>query len=91
MKYLLKKGDIVESKAGHDIGRIYVVAEVLAEKDEGFVLLADGEYRALDKKKRKRDKHLRYLASAELPDKIKITDVKKVIKDYKLRIKKETD
>ena len=88
MKYTLKKGDIVESKAGHDEGRIYVVVDAL---EDGFVNLADGEYRPLDKKKRKRGKHLRYLASAELPEKIKITDVKSVIKNYKLKIKKRVD
>ena len=79
MKLQLKIGDIVESKAGHDTGRIYVVLEVI---DEDFVLAADGEYRKLKNKKKKRQKHLRFIKSACLPDKPKITDIKLIIKNY---------
>jgi|GEM_PF-546192 len=81
LKYQLKKGDIVISKAGHDAGRIYVVIEVDAVNTD-FVYLADGKYRDLKNKKLKRDKHLRYLATINLPDKPKITDIKLAIKNY---------
>jgi hypothetical protein len=58
----LASGFIVESKAGHDLGRIYLVLRV-----EGcFAWLADGTYRSLEKPKRKRVKHLRPLA--QLPE-----------------------
>ena len=80
MREQFKKGNIVASKAGHDIGRIYVITDLL---DNGFVYIADGKYRSLKNKKLKRDKHLRYLSNYDLPDKPKETDIKLAIKNYK--------
>ncbi|MCL2556195.1 MAG: 50S ribosomal protein L14 [Firmicutes bacterium] len=79
MKQVFKKGDIVASMAGHDEGRIYIVVEY-AQTD--FVYLADGRYRTLKNKKLKRNKHLKYLSTIDLPDKLKETDIKLAIKNY---------
>jgi len=83
LKYELKKGDIVASMAGHDEGRVYVVVETLLD---GYVSLIDGEYRSLKNPKRKKDRHLKYLSNTDLPDKIKITDIKLAIKNYKREV-----
>lgn len=46
--------DIVESLAGHDKGRWYLVLE----NRDGYVLLADGKIRTLQNPKRKKRKHV---------------------------------
>ncbi|MDD2534015.1 MAG: KOW domain-containing RNA-binding protein [Eubacteriales bacterium] len=58
----LRPGQIVLSKAGHDQNRVYLILEV----DANFAVCVDGEYRPIDKPKRKRVSHLRPLG--ELPD-----------------------
>ena len=54
-KIPLKTGRIVRSRAGRDGGRLFVV---IAEVDEDFVLVADGDLRKIDRPKKKRRKHL---------------------------------
>ena len=48
-------GRIVESKAGRDAGKLFVVVELV---DEQYVLIADGKYHKLDHPKKKKYKHL---------------------------------
>ncbi|MTI71173.1 MAG: hypothetical protein FH751_13065 [Firmicutes bacterium] len=62
-------GQIVKSKAGRDRGRIFIVMDII---DDKFVMIADGDYRKLDNKKKKKIKHL--------------VIYKKVIKEIKDRI-----
>jgi ribosomal protein L14E/L6E/L27E len=72
-------GDIVQSKAGHDMDRVYVV---VGAGDE-FSTLCDGEYRPLNKTKNKRNKHLRFLAAGEITGKPTDVKIKKLIKDWR--------
>lgn len=54
-------GQIVESRAGHDTGRRYLLVSAVG-KD--FVLVSDGKLRPLDNPKCKRVKHLRYIGES---------------------------
>ncbi|MDR2090768.1 MAG: KOW domain-containing RNA-binding protein [Clostridiales bacterium] len=54
---VIEAGSVVFSRAGRDGGRYYVV--VKAGEKPGFVFIADGEYRKLEKPKLKKIKHLR--------------------------------
>lgn len=51
-------GQIVRSKAGHDMFKHFVIIEVV---DNDFVLISDGKTRKLDKPKKKKIKHLAIL------------------------------
>ena len=51
----IQPGSVVESIAGHDAGRFYVVVSV----EKRHVALADGKVRLLEKPKRKSVKHIR--------------------------------
>ena len=43
-------GMLAKSKAGHDTGKIYVIADT----DDAYVYLVDGKIRTLDKPKKKK-------------------------------------
>ena len=49
-------GSIVQSKAGRDQGRLFLV---VGEVDDDFVMIANGDLRKLDRLKKKRRKHLK--------------------------------
>ena len=49
-----EKGTVVVSKAGRDKGYVMVVLD----ETEGYVIVADGKERPLDRPKRKNPKHL---------------------------------
>ena len=49
-------GSIVQSKAGRDQGRLFLVVE---EVDDDFVMIANGDLRKMDRLKKKRRKHLK--------------------------------
>ena len=51
-------GNIVESRMGHDRGRLYVIIAL----EGNFALVADGKRRKTESPKRKRLKHLKYAA-----------------------------
>lgn len=57
-------GSIVRSVAGRDAKRIFAVVAVEGDSgaDGGYVWLADGRLRPLDRPKRKKLRHLRVLA-----------------------------
>lgn len=50
----MKTGMLVKSKAGHDKGKIYVIAGL----DETYVYLVDGRGKTLTHPKKKRKKHV---------------------------------
>ena len=84
------RGRLVRSRAGHDIGEIYLV---IAE-DERYAFLCNGEERSISSPKRKNKKHLALLVNGYetigQPDDIKI---RKLIREYKkvLQNTKEED
>ena len=51
-----EEGGVVQSVQGRDLGKYYVITEVLTG---GFVLVADGKTRTLERPKKKNLKHLR--------------------------------
>lgn len=53
--------DIVESLAGHDKGRLYVVLKL----EDGYVYLVDGKIRTLQNPKRKKRKHVAKICTDE--------------------------
>lgn len=60
------KGQFAQSISGRDKGRVFMIVATL---EEGYVALADGKLRRLEKPKRKKLKHLKLLAidAAEIP------------------------
>ena len=65
----IQKSDIVRSDAGRDQGKLFIVLGVEGE----FLLLADGKSRRVEAPKRKKRRHVLYVASEQtrLSDKIK--------------------
>ena len=55
-KFPLEVGRIVQSKAGRDEGRMFIVVQ---EIDSDFVLVANGDLRPVSRPKKKRRRHLR--------------------------------
>ena len=83
-------GTAVQSRMGHDGGRIYLIAAVLGND---FVLLTDGDKRPLAKLKTKRVKHLKPLGESEQAKKAfadgTATDsaVRKILKEFSENVK----
>lgn len=81
-----KKGYFVQSLAGHDKGKIYIIEKA---KDE-YVYLVDGKYKLLASPKKKKRKHvqLTYKIDEEIKQKLdagltlRDEDIKKAIKHY---------
>ena len=65
----IAKSNIVRSDAGRDKGKLFVVLAVEGE----FLLLADGKSRKVETPKRKKRRHVQFVAADEsrLSDKIK--------------------
>ena len=65
----IAKSDIVRSDAGRDRGKIFIVLAVEGE----YLLLADGKGRRVEAPKRKKRRHVPFVAADEsrLADKIK--------------------
>jgi len=65
----IAKSDIVRSDAGRDKGKLFVVLAVEGE----YLLLADGKSRKVEAPKRKKRRHVLFVASEEtrLSEKIK--------------------
>lgn len=51
----LKVGQIVRSKKGRDVGRVFVITEII---DDDYLHLVDGKLRKLDRPKKKKVKHV---------------------------------
>ena len=54
---MIDKGSLVQSKKGHDLGRVYLVVST----DSTFAMCVDGKFRKFENPKRKRIKHLQDL------------------------------
>lgn len=54
---MIDKGSLVQSKKGHDLGRVYLVVST----DSTFAMCVDGKFRGLGNPKKKRLKHLQDL------------------------------
>ncbi len=59
----LQKGKIVISKAGHDKGNVFVIVDILSDRE---VLVMDGRRRKIQKLKKKNVSHLQYTGK-EIP------------------------
>ncbi len=59
----LVTGTLVQSKCGHDVGHVYLVAS----EEESFCFLVDGVKRTMTRPKKKRRKHLRALCQMDCP------------------------
>ena len=57
----IAKSDIVRSDAGRDRGKLFVVLAVEGE----YLLLADGKSRKVESPKRKKRRHVLYVASGD--------------------------
>ena len=55
-------GSIAVSLAGHDRNRAFIIVGVL---DEGYVAVADGRRRKIEKPKRKKMKHIRTVKESD--------------------------
>ncbi len=68
-------GRVVESRAGRDRGRSFLVVAV---EDAQFVFVADGCLRKLEKPKRKKLKHLRLQPATAQTIRVKLLEHKQV-------------
>ena len=77
----IAKSNIVRSDAGRDKGKLFVVLAVEGE----YLLLADGKSRKLESPKRKKRRHVLFVAedNSRLADKIKRSQKDKQIKIVK--------
>ena len=81
-----KKGYFARSKAGHDKDTLYVILD----RDDRFVYLSDGRLKEVNNPKKKKEKHLQFIASqaegiaAKLDLGLEITneDVRRSLKLY---------
>lgn len=83
-------GMLSVSRAGHDIGNVYVIIN----KDDEYVYLVDGKIRTLDRPKKKNIKHIQTIKKTDedLSNKIKSSkiqneDIKRAIKLYNNEMK----
>lgn len=65
---MIDRGSLVQSKKGHDLGRVYLVVST----DSTFAMCVDGKFRVLENPKRKRLKHLQdlFIKNSEFASKI---------------------
>jgi ribosomal protein L14E/L6E/L27E len=85
---LMQLGSIVQSKAGRDQGKIFIVVEVV---NSDFVRIADGDLRKIEDPKLKKIKHLQ-LIQKEIPqitqvfinlERLTNTAVRNLLEQYK--------
>lgn len=81
-----KIGHLVVSMAGHDKGTFYIINDVQGE----YVFLVDGKYKTIDKPKKKKIKHIQYVAdfSEKLNENIRDEMYKYVLKQYRKEMEK---
>ena len=70
----IAKSDIVRSDAGRDQGKLFIVLAVEGE----YLLLADGKSRRIEAPKRKKQKHVRFIAESAAPVAEKIRSKEKI-------------
>ena len=71
---ILKIGDIVESKAGRDKNRYYIVMKI----ESAYIWTCDGDLHKVDKFKKKKIKHTKYEECQSEYIKNKLMNVEKV-------------
>lgn len=71
----VRPGQLISSTQGRDAGRYYLV---LSSSDDGFVLVSDGEYRGIEKPKRKNLKHVKVWSVASEAVETKLAEQNKV-------------
>jgi large subunit ribosomal protein L14e len=71
----IRKSDIVQSVAGRDKGKLFFVID----RDEEFLILADGKGRKLENPKRKKLKHVRLCGQSDTRTAQKLRDGDKVL------------
>lgn len=74
-------GLLATSKAGHDKDSVYVIIR----EEGGYVYIADGAVRTVEKPKRKNRKHLQLIRKKRLPETeggFNDIEIKKIIKEY---------
>lgn len=74
-----KTGMLVESKAGHDTGQIYMIIKA----EDAYVYLADGKIRTLDKLKKKKKIHVQPICRDNDISAIDDTAIKRILKEFK--------
>ena len=82
----IAKSNIVRSIAGRDAGKYFFVLAT----EEDFLLLADGKHRRLESPKRKRSRHVQFVAESDSAvaekirssEKIKNSELRKAIAAY---------
>ena len=67
--------DVVQATAGREAGKLFYVVST----EEGYVLLANGKDRPLEKPKRKKCKHVRKVLHSDTRVAIKLTSGDKVL------------
>ena len=79
-----KKGDLVLSVAGHDKGNYYIIKET--EKE--YVFLIDGKYKTIDRPKKKKVKHISFIADKgkEISENPDDAEYRRIIKNYKKNV-----
>ena len=70
----IAKADIVQSDAGRDKGKLFFVLDMEGE----YLLLADGKTRSVETPKRKKRRHVLFVASEETRVSEKITGEEKI-------------
>jgi len=86
MQQSINEGDFVVSLAGRDRGRTFIVTK---DCGDGYVLIADGKLRKVEKPKRKKQKHLAP-AGGSCPDTAKLTNRKASAEIRRFRESSET-
>lgn len=71
----MEKSHIVMSISGRDKGKLFFVIDT----EPGYVLIADGKGRKLEHPKRKKEKHVRFVAQVETRTANKIKNGDKVL------------
>ena len=91
-KFEIEVGRLCKSLKGHDTGSIYMITKI----EDDFIWLVDGDYKMIDKPKKKRIKHVTLLPKVYESIAAKIAEQKVVyseeiysaIKKFKEEIKK---
>lgn len=71
-------GDLVRSTAGRDKDSLYIIVKI----EEDFLYLADGNYKVVDKPKKKRKKHSIFIRKNKSDDAHTDLQIKRIIKLY---------
>ena len=88
-QYPIKVGSVVQSLAGRDQGRLFVVME---ELDADFVTVANGALRGIERQKKKRRKHLKP-TGAIVPEMVEKLARGETVENHEIRawLKKEEE